>query len=255
MLRTILLNPLFNALLLLYALLPGHDFGVAIIILTLLIRLLMWPLVKKQLHHTKIMREIQPQIAEIRKKAKGDRQKESLQMMELFKEKEISPFGAMGLALLQLPILIALFFVLRHIIEPAKVAEIAYPFVANLGPVKEILSNPGNFHPHFLGLIDMAKPSLTLALLAGVTQFWQARQLAPQNTTKTTPAARMGFNMTLFLPLLTVYFASRFPSALALYWATSSLVAAIQQQLVLREDVNWARRLLPAKGKNGDTGK
>src|SRR5688572_6622282 len=116
MLKTILVNPLFNALLLLYALLPGHDFGIAIVILTILIRLLLWPLVKKQLQHQKVMKELQPEIAKLKKRAGGDRQKESQLMVELFKEKEVNPFASLGLAILQFPILIALFFVLRDIV-------------------------------------------------------------------------------------------------------------------------------------------
>ena len=166
MLRTILLNPLFNALLLIYALLPGHDFGLAIIVLTIIIRILLWPLVKKQLHHHKAMKDLQPEIAKVKAKARGNRQKESMLMMELFKAKDINPFGALGLALLQFPILIALFFVLRDIVDPAKIGELAYPFIANLDTVKNVLANPSQFDPSFLGIIHMAEPNLPLALIA-----------------------------------------------------------------------------------------
>ena len=246
MLRTILVNPLFNLLLLIYAVLPGHDFGVAIIVLTILIRLALWPLVKKQLHHQKAMKEQQPEIAKIKAKTKGDKQKESQMMVELFKEKEINPFSSLGLALLQFPILIALYFVLKEIVNPGDFANIAYPFVANLGPVKDIINNPSSFDPTFLGFIHMAQPNLVLAFLAGLAQFVQARQLMPNDPTASGSKA-MGFNMTLIFPILTVVIAARLPSALALYWFASSAIAVVQQHIVLGQEVSLMEQVKSLK--------
>jgi len=251
MLRTILLNPIFNLLLLIYALLPGHDFGIAVIILTIIIRILLWPLVKKQLLHQKAMRDIQPEITKIKQKTKGDKAKESKMMMELFKEKEINPFGSLGLALLQFPILIALFFVLRDIIDPSQINEAVYGFVSSFDAVKDIISNPSSFHPSLFGVIDMAKPSVLLAVLAGLAQFFQARQLTPKDISKSDPSARLGFQMMLIFPVLTVIIGLQLPSALALYWLTSSLVALVQQHMVLAEDVNFMQRLLN-RGKTNE---
>lgn len=242
MLKTILLQPLFNALLLFYALIPGHDFGVAVILLTIVIRILLWPLVKRQLHHQKTMRDLQPDIAKIKEKAAGDRQKESMMMMELFKQKEINPFGSLGLAFLQFPILIALFFVLRDI-SPDKIGELAYSFTANLDFVKHIVANPGSFDPTFLGVVHMTKPNVVLALIAGLTQYFQAKQLTPKNTTQTGPMANLGTTMTLIFPILTVAIAVTLPSALALYWAASSAVAILQQQIVLSNELTLMRKL------------
>src|SRR5207247_716237 len=90
----ILIQPLVNLLLVIYAFLPGHDFGISIIVLTLIIRFALWPLAGKQLHSQKKMQAIQPEIAKIRAKTKGDKQKESKMLMELYKEKEVSPFSA-----------------------------------------------------------------------------------------------------------------------------------------------------------------
>jgi YidC/Oxa1 family membrane protein insertase len=247
MLKAILVNPLINALLLIYALLPGHDFGVAVILLTVLIRILLWPLVRKQLYHQKAMKELQPEIAKIKKKAGGDRTKESQMMVELFKEKEINPFGSLGLALLQFPVLIALYFVLRHVLDPQSISNSVYPFVANLAPVKAILSDPSSFHPTLFGVVDMAKPSIVLAILAGAAQFIQTRQLAPTNPSGGGTAAALTANMTLLFPLLTVIIAIKFPAALALYWFVSSVIAIIQQHIVLAEDVSFMESLLPPK--------
>jgi YidC/Oxa1 family membrane protein insertase len=173
-------------------------------------------------------------------------------MLELFKEKKINPFGSIGLALLQFPILIALFFVLREITNPAQFADQAYSFIAGLGPIKAIIANPSSFNPTLFGVVHMANPNIVLAVLAGITQFVQARQLTPRNQTQTMGPANIGFTMTLIFPILTVAIASKLPSALALYWATSSFVAIIQQQVVLSEDVSWMERLsLKRFRKNG----
>ena len=108
MFTTLIVKPIFNLLVLIYALLPGHNFGLSIIIFTVLVRLLMWPLVKMQLHQAKAMRDLQPKLKEIKAATKGDKQKESLMMMELYKENGINPFGSIGLLIVQIPIFIGL---------------------------------------------------------------------------------------------------------------------------------------------------
>lgn len=243
MIRAILLQPLFNLLLVIFAFIPGNDFGLAVIILTVLIRLALWPLVKKQLYHQKAMKDLQPEIAKVKKKAKGDRTKESQFMVELFKEKGINPFASFGLVILQIPILIALFVVLQRVLDPAQVGSMAYSFVHSLGPVQNIINNPGQFHPTLFGLIDMTEPSIILALLAGLAQFWQSKQITPQNIAGTDPSKKLGFNFTLIFPVVTVAIASQFPAALALYWFFTSLIAVIQQSIVLHEDVEIMRKL------------
>src|SRR3990167_7302270 len=97
MFTTLITQPLFNLLVLIYALIPGHNFGLAIILFTVLIRILMWPLVKKQLHHAKAMRELQPELKKIKQATKGDRQKESILVMQLYKERQINHFSSLGL--------------------------------------------------------------------------------------------------------------------------------------------------------------
>jgi YidC/Oxa1 family membrane protein insertase len=251
MLRTILVNPLFNLLLIIYAFIPGNDFGIAVIVLTILIRLLLWPLVKKQLHHQKAMKELQPEIAKIKAKTKGDKTRESQMMVELFKEKEINPFGSLGLALVQFPILIALFFVLKEIVDPAKTSAIAYEFVAKFEPIQRIISDPGAFHPNLFGIVDLTKPNAVLAVVAGFIQYLQARQLTPRDATKTTPAGNIGFTMTLLFPFLTVLIGLSLPSALALYWATSSAIALLQQHIVLKQDVSLMQSIFKRGTKNG----
>src|SRR5436309_1315623 len=100
--EVLIVKPIFNLLVFIYAVLPGHNFGLSIIIFTVIIRFLMWPLVKKQLHQAKAMRELQPELKRIKQAAKGDRQKESSMLMELYKEREINPFGSIGTLIIQL---------------------------------------------------------------------------------------------------------------------------------------------------------
>src|SRR5215469_5705059 len=101
MFTTFIVQPIFNLLVLIYALLPGHNFGLALIIFTVIIRLLLWPLVKKQLHQAKAMRELQPEMKRIKAESKGNRQKESLMLMELYKERGINPLGTFPILIVQ----------------------------------------------------------------------------------------------------------------------------------------------------------
>src|SRR5437868_7575238 len=106
MFTTLIVKPIFNLLVLIYALLPGHNFGLAIILFTIVIRLLMWPLLKKQLHHAKAIRALQPEIKKIKKMAAGDKRKEQMLTMELYKEREVRPLASLGIVVVQAIVLI-----------------------------------------------------------------------------------------------------------------------------------------------------
>src|SRR6185312_483545 len=146
MLTTIIVQPIFNLLVLIYALLPGHNFGLAIIIFTILIRLLLWPLVKKQLNHAKAMRELTPEIKKIKAAAKGDRQKESQLTMELYKEREINPFASIGILIVQLPILIGLYSGLSRIIKnPHEIVSFSYSPIQHMSWIQHLSHNIHEF--------------------------------------------------------------------------------------------------------------
>ena len=266
-LRAILTQPLFNLLIVIYALIPGNDFGVAIIIFTVMVRLLLWPLLKKQLHQQKAMKELQPEISKIKKKSGGDKQKEAQAMMELYKEREINPLGNLGVVFLQFPILIALFLMLRGVVDDhTTVARLSYDIVKNLQPVADIISKPAEFKPFFLGIIDLSQaaytkstgiywPAVPLAFGAGLGQFLQTRQLATKNKDSKTLKSLlkdakdgkqvsqseqnevMTGSLTNFLPIITLIFAFGFPAALSLYWTSSSLIAVFQQKSILGQDL------------------
>jgi YidC/Oxa1 family membrane protein insertase len=239
MFNTLLIQPLFNLLLFFYSIVPGQDLGLAIIALTISIRLILWPLVNKQLHSQRAMQKLAPDIAKVKEKAKGDKQAESKLLMELYKEKEISPFAAFIPLLIQLPLLFALFIVLRDFLKAGEVAKLAYEPLKDLSVVKDVIVNSSHLKTTFLGLINLAKPNFFLALAAGAAQFVQTRQLLPKDksASKKDPSAQaMQISGSIF-PVVTFVFALSLPSALALYWTITSLVAILQQHLVLARDV------------------
>jgi YidC/Oxa1 family membrane protein insertase len=256
MFNVILVQPLFNLLAFIYALLPGHDFGVAIIILTIIVRLLLWPLVNKQLHSQRALQRLQPEINRVKSEAKGDKTKEGQLIMELYKEKGINPFASILPLLVQLPIFFALYIVLKDIVKAGEIAKLAYGPVQHLAPIAAAISAKV-VHPTLFGVIDLAKASPLLAALAGVAQFFQTRQLTPKHT-QGDAQAQMLTSMNYIFPFLTFFIGLSLPSALALYWVTTSSVAILQQTLVLRQDVeeleegaSTAQKGLPTKVRGG----
>ena len=144
--KTLIERPIFNLLEIIYALIPGHDLGVAIIVFTIIIRVALWPLVKKQLHHTKKMREIAPELKKIKKAAGGDRQKEARLQMEFYKEKGIKPFGTIGTLLVQIPIFIGLYRAVYLLINDANALQsYSYEWVRNLPWIQDLAQYPDDF--------------------------------------------------------------------------------------------------------------
>ncbi len=266
MFTTIIVQPIFNLLVVIYALLPGHDFGITIILFTILVRLLMWPLIKKQLHHAKAMRDLQPELRRIKKETKGDRQKESLMVMELYKEKQINPFSSLGLLIVQIPILIALYSGLNKVInDPQSITTFTYSFVQHLPWVQHLSQNIGDFNTMFLGLVDLKKaalpaggpvylPALLIVAASAIAQYYQSKQLLPDDkdakglrqilkdagggkqTENSDVNAAVSRNMRFFVPVMVFIFTVRLPAALPLYWLTTGLVAIFQQSRVLNKD-------------------
>jgi YidC/Oxa1 family membrane protein insertase len=238
--NTILIEPLVNALFFVYGIIPGHDFGLAIIIFTILIRLILWPLASKQLHSQKKMQSLQGDISKIKIKAAGDKQKEQAMLMELYKEKEVNPFSACLPALLQFPILIAMFVVFQKSTGSINdIQAILYGPVKNLLYIQSLINGSVQFDASLFGLINMAKPSYLLAILAGITQFLQVKMITPrkQKTDTKDPQAQMTSFMNYTFPALTVFIAWTLPAALPLYWISTNMVAIFQQWLIMRGEV------------------
>jgi YidC/Oxa1 family membrane protein insertase len=262
---TYIVQPIFNLLVLIYALIPGHNFGLAIIIFTVVVRLLMWPLIKKQLHQVKVMRQIQPELKRIKKAANGNRQQEALMMMELYKERGINPFGSIGILLLQLPILIGLYSGLQRVLkDPNQLETFSYPFIQNLPWMEQLAKNIHQFDATLFGVVDLTKsalgangiywPAMLIVLASVVVQYYQSKQLMPsakdarslrailKDAGKGKQADQSELNaatarsMRFLLPGMIFIFTVNIASALALYWLVSGVTALIQQTIVLRED-------------------
>ena len=273
MFTTIIVQPIFNLLAFIYAILPGHNFGLAIIIFTIVVRILMWPLVKKQIHHAKAMRELAPELRKIKIAAKGDRQKESALTMELYKEKEINPFASLGIILVQLPILIGLYVGLRRIINnPHEMVSFSYPFLHHLGWMQTIAGDINRFDDSLFGAVNLTRtalsssgvywPAMVIVVASATAQYFQSRQLMPQSpdsrslrailsdagggkkADQTEVNAAVGRSTQLLIPLVVLLVSVHLAVALPLYWLTSSVVAYIQQARILREDVSEADALV-----------
>lgn len=263
--EVLIVQPLFNLLMLLYTIIPGGDFGISIILFTILLRLVLHPLVKKQLHQTKAMRKLQPELERIRKQTKGNKQLQGIQMMELYKEHGVSPFQSMGLLLIQLPIFISLYIVIRiFTLSRNELAKWTYDFLENIEPIKHLVEHPNQFNEKLLGVVDLTQHAfangsinfilLALAVAAAVGQFVQTRQTMPNTgdgkrlrdilgeAANGKEADQSEINnaimgkMTYILPFFMFFVMVSLPGAIALYYATSTIVTVFQQAIVLRQD-------------------
>jgi len=260
----ILVQPIFNILAFIYGIIPGHDFGVALIIFTILVRMALWPLLKKQLHQTRVMRQIQPELAKIKQRAKGNRQMESQLMLELYKERGVNPFSSIGTLLLQLPIFISLFAVVRLITtDHANIAKYTYDFLEGLPGIKEAIAT--HLNDTLFGVIDLTKqattpgggiywPLLVLAVAAAIVQYFQSKMLLPkpkekrklrdilkdQAEGKVVDQAEMSALMTgkmiWLFPVITFLIGMYLEGALVLYLLTTNSVAIFQQYRILHKD-------------------
>lgn len=239
MFNTLIVYPFLNLLVAIYGIIPGHDFGVAVIILTVIIRLALWPVAARQLHSQKKMQELQPEIAKVRKAAGGDKQKESQMLMQLYKEKEINPLSSCLPTLIQFPFLIALFFVLQQATKQfSTYSSHLYPVVANIPFIKQVIANPDMFQPYLFGVVNLAKASVVLAVLAGISQYIQVKMITPKPDKDADQQTKMTNSMTMIFPLVTGFIALSLPAALPLYWTVANIVSIIQQKIIMSEEVD-----------------
>jgi YidC/Oxa1 family membrane protein insertase len=263
--KTFVEQPVFNLLEAIYALIPGHDLGLSIIIFTIIIRLAMWPLVKRQLHQAKAMKKLQPKLKKIKQSSGGDRQKEARLQMELYKEHGVKPFATIGTLIVQLPIFIALFQSVNKLIkDPDIIFNFSYGWVRNLDWIQQLSVDISLFDHTLLSVVDLSRnavsgggiyvPALIVAILAAATQFYQSKLMMVDAKDakklsvimreaaegKKTDQSEMGASisrmMLYFLPFITFIFAVSVPSALALYLLTTSAVGYVQQAFVLNQD-------------------
>ncbi|RLC36561.1 MAG: hypothetical protein DRH33_06805 [Candidatus Nealsonbacteria bacterium] len=223
--NTILYQPLLNALILLYHYLPGKDFGVAILVLTVIIKLILHPSSVKAIKSQKALSSLQPKLKELQRKYKNDQEKLARATLELYQKEKISPFSGCLPLLLQLPILIALyrvFFFLKDY-NPETLKTLLYNFVPY----------PGTINLTFLGIINLAQPNFFLALIAGILQYFQSKiSIGKQKTKKGDFSSMMQSQMLYFFPVFTVLIVWKLGAIIGLYWIFSTLFSIGEQYLI-----------------------
>lgn len=230
MFQTLFYQPILNLLIFLYNNVPGNDLGIAIILLTVVIKVVLLPLSRKALTSQKALQELQPKIEEIKKKHKDSREKMSRAMMDLYKNNKVNPFSSCLPLLIQLPFLFAVFRVFRDGLDN------------NLSLVYSFISQPEAINYIALGFVDLSKKNFYIALLAGLAQFWQSKMMVAKRPTLKSKGAKdedfmaiMNKQMTFFMPILTVIIGMSFPGGLALYWLTTTVLTGLQQVYLFRK--------------------
>lgn len=243
--KTILYIPLYNALIFLVWLVPGHGVGWAIIILTIIIRLLLLPSSAKTVKIQKKMQEMQPELEKIKEQYKDDKQAQAKATMQFYQTHKINPLGGCLPLLVQLPILYVLYYVFRVGLDQSRYG-LLYSFVPR----------PESINAIFFGM-DLNQPNLYLAILAGVLQFFLSKQMMAKQTK---PALKAGGNdfssnlqnifgsqMTYIFPVITIFIALKLPSALAIYWSMTTAFMILQQWWIYRQsDQDVVVKIRPA---------
>lgn len=218
----VIYRPLLNLLVFFYNIIPGHDVGIVIILVTVLIRFALAPFMHKSLKSQKTMNALQPKLNELREAHKDNKEAQAKAMMDLYKEHKINPLSSCLPLLLQLPILIALYQVFIKALH------------GNLDGLYKFVHRPEIINPNFLHLIDLSKPNIAFAVIAGLVQFWQSRLMLPKTATTDATQRAMNMQTTYVLPVLSAFIALRLPAGLPLYWIVTTLFAVGQQYYI-----NW----------------
>jgi len=240
--RAFITKPFLNILIFVASLLPDHNLGISIIVLTILVKLLLFIPTQHALEGQKKMQMLQPKFEAIKKQYKDDPKKMQEETMKVWKDHKVNPFQACLPLLVQFPVLIGLFYVIRDGIDLDVTRHLIYPFYQHLD---------WSFNPMFLGL-DLRESYVWLfPPLLVVMQFIQmklsfmiadkkkAKEIKDTTTPEADTAQEIQQRVMLYvLPLMIGFFALKFPSAVSLYWGISTLFAIGQQIIVNREHIN-----------------
>ena len=232
-------RPIYNLLIFFYNVIPGHDMGVAIILVTVALKLIMYPLSAKSIKSQKEMQRVQPLISELQKKYKDQKEKLSQELMALYKKEKVNPFSSCLPLLIQFPFLIAVFQVFRTGIASDDSLKFLYPFITNPGHLNSTA---------FFGTIDLlAIHNVVLALLAGIAQYYQAKMLVTKKPPMAVPGsqdekmtAMMNKQMLYMMPVITVVIGYTMPTGLVLYWFLTTALTALQQVIIFRKNKKTA---------------
>ena len=232
--NTLLYQPFYNGLIFLISIIPGGDVGVAVIILTIAVKFALFSLSYRSIISQQRLKELTPELERIKTQFQNDKQRQASETMALYRREGVNPLSTILSLFLQIPVVFALYFVFVRSGLPEINHELLYGFLAE----------PGVISLSLLGLIDISKKSVILAVFAGATQFLQARLMAPQTPKKDSGSGEHAFKdelarslqlqMKYVFPALIGFFAYNFGGAVALYSATSNLFAIGQEMYVKR---------------------
>jgi YidC/Oxa1 family membrane protein insertase len=234
--HTWIYEPIYNALVYFVDVVPNHDIGIAVIIVTIIVRIILYPLAKKAIRSQIAMKAIQPELEELKKKFKDKPEEQGRAMFALYRERKVNPFSGILLLLIQLPILLGLYFVFAQGGFPTVKPDILYSFV----------QVPENVNMYFLGLIDMGGKSIILAVLVAVTQAMYTRLSMGPTVARTAPKSNEEISFSdemarsfdvqarYVLPLVIGVVSYFVAAAAPLYWVTSNLFMIGQELLAGR---------------------
>jgi len=223
-------QPILNLLVFLYNTVSFHDLGIAIILLTVLIKLILWPLGQQAIKSQKSLQDLQPKIEALKKKYADDKVELSRATMEMYKENKVNPFSSCLPLLIQLPFLFAVYRVFRDGLNNK--LDLVYSFIQ-----KPEIINGISF-----GFLNLNKPNIYLAVLAGLAQFWQAKMMMTkqpviksEGSKDESMTAIMNKQMLYFMPAITIFIGISLPGGLTLYWCVITLLTALQQLVVFKK--------------------
>lgn len=229
--RAFLYKPLYNLLIALIAIMPRNDMGLAILLITIILRIVLHPFSVSAFRSQRAVQKLQPKLRELKAKFKDDQQGFAQASMELYKESKVNPFSSCLPLLLQLPVLIALYWVLRDGLSSID-TSLLYGFTPRPDSVPQLA----------FGFLDLHKTSWVIAVLAGAAQFVQARMMQtpkpPVHTEGSKDEEMMAMvnkQMLYIMPLLTVFIGWSLPAGLTLYWFFSTLLTVGQQWYIFRK--------------------
>lgn len=226
--NTILYAPFLNVLILLYSYVTFQDLGLAVILLTVFVRVLLWPLFYKTSHSQIVMQRIQPEIKRIQEENKKDRTRQAELMMALYKKNKINPLSGFGVLLIQIPVIIALYQVFLNGFKD--ISGSLYSFVPAVGEMNHL----------FLGVIDLTEPNTLLTLAAAAAQFIQGKTAmakAPSTASRAPDAppdmaTAISKQMLFVAPIITLAVLWSLPSVIGVYWLTTTIFSIVQQAMI-----------------------
>jgi YidC/Oxa1 family membrane protein insertase len=234
--NTLIYQPLYNGLIFLMTALPWADAGVIVILSTIILRLILYPLAKSSVSTQIKMKKYEPELNAIREKYNNDKQEQARQTMQFYKDKDLHPFSSFFFILIQLPIIIAFYRIFLTAGLPSINKDLLYSFV----------SVPSHVNMTFLGIFNISHKSALLAIIVGISTYLQIKLSMPatkarseKDTFKDDFARSMSMQMTYVFPIVSALISYSLSGTIALYWLTSN-VFTIAQEIFLRKKLAYS---------------